>query len=138
VPFLHLDLYGIDLFAEAFRAAIGLPPLWRETCAPASGGGWLIYPTPRQLPSRVTHRTSLRAVVPEVYHEELPSVGHIMTGPGSYDDGSGIFRFRGKTAAGIRHAVRTVMDGYGLRTDPMDNQDDQREVGAEPSEQRHD
>ncbi|WP_406334286.1 acetyl-CoA carboxylase biotin carboxylase subunit family protein [Streptomyces sp. NBC_00203] len=132
VPFLHVDLYGIDLFAEAFRAAIGLPPLWRDTGAPASGGGWLIYPTPGQLPSRVTHRASLRDVVPEVYHEELPPVGHVMTGPGSYDVGTGIFRFRGETADGVRRAVRTVMERYGLRTEPIEGGD-----GRLPSDQPH-
>ncbi|MER6997176.1 hypothetical protein [Streptomyces sp. NPDC000410] len=144
VPFLHVDLYGIDLFAEAFRAAIGLPPLWQETGAPGTGGGWLIYPAPRQLPSRVTHRTSLRDVIPEVYHEELPSVGQVMTGPGSYDDGSGIFRFRGSTAADVQGAVHTVMDHYGLCTEPMDDQENhtgqngRRQADAGPSEQSHD
>ncbi|MEU5432208.1 hypothetical protein AB0G73_02395 [Streptomyces sp. NPDC020719] len=125
VPFLHVDLYGIDLFAEAFRAAIGLPPLWRAngTQTPA-GGGWLIYPAPREVPSTVTHRTSPRESVPEVYHEELPAIGQLMTGPGSYDDGSGIFRLRGDSAADVRRAVLAVMDGYGLRTEPVEPSQD--------------
>lgn len=126
VPFVHLDLYGIDLFAEAFRAAVGLPPLWSspgESGGRRGGrrGGWLIYPTPRVLPSRVTHRASLLGAVPEVYHEELPPVGQVMTGPGSYDEGSGIFRFRAATATEVAHAVDAVLEGYDLRTEPADD-----------------
>ncbi|MCH0539310.1 ATP-grasp domain-containing protein [Streptomyces sp. MUM 203J] len=121
VPFVHLDLYGIDLFAEAFRAAVGLPPLWSPHGGSAgSRGGWLIYPAPGVLPSRVVHRTSLLGAVPEVYHEELPHVGQVMTGPGSYDEGSGIFRFRAESASGVARAVTAVLDGYGLRTEPAD------------------
>lgn len=124
VPFLHVDLYGIDLFAEAFRAALGLPPLWQpsEPVGPRSGG-WLIYPAPRELPGRVVARTSPRSAVPEVYHEELPAIGQIMTGPGSYDEGCGIFRFRGRSAAGVRAAVHTAMEVYGLRTERAEGAD---------------
>ncbi|WP_250301012.1 acetyl-CoA carboxylase biotin carboxylase subunit family protein [Streptomyces sp. A 4/2] len=121
VPFLHADLFGIDLFAEAFRAAIGLPPLWQPGAGPQGAtGGWLIYPTPGRLPSRVTRRTSLRATVPEVYHEELPPVGWTITSPGGYDNGCGTFRFRGDDPAGVLDAVHTVLDRYDLRTELVD------------------
>ncbi|MFI9720177.1 acetyl-CoA carboxylase biotin carboxylase subunit family protein [Streptomyces sp. NPDC052396] len=119
VPFLHDDLHGIDLFAEAFRAAVGLPPLWRPDGAPAPAGGWLIYPVPRTLPARVTHRTSPRDAVPGVYHQELPPVGQEFTGPGSYDEGSGIFRFTAGREAEVHRAVLAVMEHYRVRTEPV-------------------
>lgn len=48
VPFLHRDLYGIDLFAEAFRTSVGLAPLSPEQRQPTAGsGGWLVFPSRR-------------------------------------------------------------------------------------------
>ncbi|MFI9645606.1 acetyl-CoA carboxylase biotin carboxylase subunit family protein [Streptomyces sp. NPDC052040] len=117
VPFLHADLYGIDLFAEAFRAAIGLPPLWHGTRGPGSGG-WLIYPAPGRIPARISDRTGPPVGVAELYHHELPPVGTVFTTPGSYDEGTGIFRFRGADAASVRRAVHTVLGEYRVRTEP--------------------
>jgi biotin carboxylase len=66
VPFLHRDLFGIDLYCEAVRTTIGLPPLTDEAALSGTEacGGWLVFPEPRTLPARVTARDSLVGVVP--------------------------------------------------------------------------
>ncbi|GAA1943787.1 ATP-grasp domain-containing protein [Kitasatospora viridis] len=120
VAFLHRDLFGIDLHAESFRAAIGLPP--RVPADPpltGTGGGWLLMPEPRPLPSRVLARNSMRGVVPEVYHEALPAVGTVLDGTGGFDRPGGVFRLKGDSAAAVHRAARAVIAGYDLKSEHL-------------------
>ena len=127
VPFVHRDLFGIDLYCEAFRTTIGLPPLTdaAQLRATEAAGGWVVFPEPRSLPARVTVRDSLVAVVPEVYAEALPEVGHVFDGDGGYDHAGGRFLLRGTGQAAVRRAVQEVIVRYRLLAEPA-----AAEVGA--------
>jgi hypothetical protein len=118
VAFLHRDLFGIDLHAESFRAAVGLPSLLPvDPPLTGTGGGWLLMPEPRPLPCRVLARTSMREVIPEVYHEALPEVGTVLDGTGGFDRPGGVFRLKGASAADVHRAARAVIAGYDLKVD---------------------
>ncbi|MFC9325562.1 acetyl-CoA carboxylase biotin carboxylase subunit family protein [Kitasatospora sp. NPDC057015] len=116
VPFLHRDLFGVDLFAEAFRSAVGLEPLAPEQKSPgvAASGGWLVFPEPTPAPQRLNARTSLVDVLPEVYAEALPEPGHVFDGNGGYDHAGGRFLFRGADQDAVHRAVRAAIARYRL------------------------
>ncbi|WP_051967283.1 ATP-grasp domain-containing protein [Kitasatospora mediocidica] len=117
VPFLHRDLFGIDLFEEAFRTSIGLPPRSTEDELPTGAGGWLVFPEPRPWPQRVVERNSLVDVVPEVYAEALPAPGHLFDGEGGYDHAGGRFLFRGTDQAAVRRALLEAIARYRLEVE---------------------
>ncbi|MFJ8042654.1 acetyl-CoA carboxylase biotin carboxylase subunit family protein [Kitasatospora sp. NPDC096147] len=120
VPFVHRDLFGIDLFAEAFRATVGLPPTVpaTELPQPAERVGWVSIPEPKPWPSTLTGRTSLLGEVPEVYAEVLPALGTVFDGSGGYEQIGGRFRLRGADHAAVRRAAEQVMARYRLTTEP--------------------
>ncbi|MER5886126.1 ATP-grasp domain-containing protein [Streptomyces sp. NPDC001941] len=120
VPFLHRDLYGIDLYCEAFRTALGLAPLSAPLVRPAGpgSGGWLVFPEPAELPAQVVSRTSLAGLVPEVYAEALPEVGHVFDGDGGYDHAGGRVLLRGADEAAVRAAIERSVDAYRLGVVP--------------------
>ncbi|RPE45861.1 hypothetical protein EDD90_9176 [Streptomyces sp. Ag109_O5-1] len=120
VPFVHRDLFGIDLYCEAVRAAVGLPPLTDEAALRRveASGGWLVFPEPRPLPARVAARGSLLGEVPEVYAEALPAVGHVFDGDGGYDHAGGRFLLRGAGQAAVRRAVHEAVARYRLVAEP--------------------
>ncbi|MFE9427443.1 acetyl-CoA carboxylase biotin carboxylase subunit family protein [Kitasatospora sp. NPDC006697] len=120
VPFLHRDLFGIDLFAEAFRTSLGLDPLTEaaDPLALPGAGGWLIFPEPTPWPQRLTARPSLVGTVPEVYAEALPEPGHVFDGEGGYDHAGGRFLLRGADRAAVERAVHTAIDGYRMDVEP--------------------
>ncbi|MFC8672363.1 acetyl-CoA carboxylase biotin carboxylase subunit family protein [Streptomyces griseorubiginosus] len=121
VPFLHRDLFGIDLYCEAVRTTIGLPPLTDEAALNSTEacGGWLVFPEPGTLPARVTARDSLVGVVPEVYAEALPANGHVFDGEGGYDHAGGRFLLRGASQAAVRRAVQEAIVRYRLVAEPV-------------------
>jgi hypothetical protein len=116
VPFVHRDLFGIDLFAEAFRATVGLPPMVsaEELSGVTASGGWVSIPEPRPYPSRVVSRTSLLGTLPEIYAEVLPDVGTVFHGTGGYEHIGGRFRLRGADHDAVRRAALEVMARYRL------------------------
>ncbi|WP_051967506.1 ATP-grasp domain-containing protein [Kitasatospora mediocidica] len=119
VPFLHRDLFGIDLYAEAFRATVGLPA--QRAAEELSGsGGWVAVPEPQPYPSRVLARTSMLDAVAEVYAEVLPEIGAVLDGSGGYEHIGGRFRLRGADHATVRRAALEVMDRYRLLVAQLD------------------
>ncbi|MCQ4083502.1 ATP-grasp domain-containing protein [Streptomyces sp. RB6PN25] len=119
IPTIHRDLFGIDLFAEAFRVTLGLPPATDPARLPQPrGGGWVAVPEPRPLPSRVVSRTPLLDLVPEVYGEILPEVGRVFTGDGGYDHIGGRFLLRAADSAGVEAAAAEVIRRYRLVAEP--------------------
>jgi hypothetical protein len=119
VPFIHRDLFGIDLMGEAFRATLGLPPLTpREELRDEGCGGWVSVPEPGPLPCRVVSRTSMLGSVSGVYAEVIPDVGTEFTGKGGYDHIGGRFRLRGPDHETVRRAAREVMRRYKVTAEP--------------------
>ncbi len=114
VPFVHRDLFGIDLYREAFRVTVGLPsaPEDRPLEPYTGSGGWVSVPEPRPLPCRVADTTSMLGAVPEVYAEVLPPVGTVFDGNGGYEHIGGRFRLRGTDHESVRLAALRVMDEY--------------------------
>ncbi|GAA2419845.1 acetyl-CoA carboxylase biotin carboxylase subunit family protein [Streptomyces mauvecolor] len=121
VPFLHRDLYGIDLFGEAFRTTLGIGPLSDEgeLKGVEASGGWLVFPEPKPWPTRLVDRVSLSGVVPEVYAEALPAPGHVFDGEGGYDHAGGRFLFRGGSQAAVHRAIREAIARYRLEVEPV-------------------
>lgn len=120
VPFLHRDLFGIDLFGEAFRATLGMSPLTPAAeFTEARGGGWVIVPEPRPLPSRIVQRTSLCDVLPGVYAEVIPDVGEVFDGSGGYGHVGGRFRLSGEDQASVWSTAVEVMTRYELIAEPV-------------------
>ncbi|WP_416903331.1 ATP-grasp domain-containing protein [Micromonospora echinospora] len=120
VPDVHRELFGIDLLAETFRTTVGLPPATPATAhTEPTGGGWLIFPEPRPLPSRVVARTSPRGEVDGIYAEVLPEVGEVFDGTGGYLHVGGTFRFHGPDEVTVRRDVRRTIERYRLTTAPV-------------------
>lgn len=122
VPFLHRDLYGIDLYCEAFRSTIGLKPLSAEHVLPAEAGsgGWLVFPEPQPQPAQVVSCVSLVDAVPEVYGESLPAVGHVFDGSGGYDHAGGRFLLRGADQAAVNAAIAEAIACYRVDVEPAE------------------
>ncbi|MFI1181819.1 acetyl-CoA carboxylase biotin carboxylase subunit family protein [Streptomyces sp. NPDC020799] len=120
VPFLHRDIFGIDLYAESVRAAVGLPPMTPPAelthPGPGVGGGWLVFPEPRPWPQRLVSRNSLVEAIPEFYGEALPAPGQVFDGEGGYDHAGGRFLLRGPDEATVRRAVLEGIARYRLET----------------------
>jgi hypothetical protein len=120
IGFVHRDVLGIDLFGEAFRAALDLPPLGDPAgFADPSGGGFVMVPERGPLPSRVVSRSPMTGRVPEVYGELLPEVGAVFDGRGGYYRIGGRFWLRGRDEAAIRAAIDTVIGTYELDVEPV-------------------
>jgi hypothetical protein len=120
VPFLHRDLFGVDLYAEAFRVTVGLPAFGpARGVLEQTGGGWLIFPEPAPLPSRVIAATSLKDVVPEIYAERIPQPGELFDGTGVYDHVGGSFRLRGPDEAAVRRALDHIVARYRVVAAPV-------------------
>lgn len=121
VPFVNRDLFGIDLFGEAFRVTLGLPPMITQAqIRPFSeSGGWVAVPEPRPLPSRLLECNSLVGRIPEVYAEVLPTAGTVFRGNGGYDHIGGRFRLRGPDRVSVEKAARRVMREYRLAAEAL-------------------
>lgn len=119
VAHLHRELFGIDLFAEAFRAGVGLEPLGPlSSISPDAGGGWLLIPEPSPTPCRLTRASSL-GPVPQISYEAIAPVGRIFRGTGGYDDPAAIFRFHGDCAAEVKAAICRVIDDFEFVVEPV-------------------
>jgi hypothetical protein len=117
---LHKDLFGVDLFGDAFRVTLGLPPMTSpDLIRSPRGGGWVAVPEPRPLPCRVLARTSLAGKIPELYAEMIPPVGTIFRGDGGYDHIGGRFRLRGRDRASVTRAAREIMRRYRIVAEPL-------------------
>ncbi len=117
VPYLHREHANIDLYGEAFRALLDLPPIGdRSSYGDAKGLGYLLFAVPYPLPSRVTGRNSLVGAVSHLYAEVLPEVGHVFTADGGYVDVGGRFRFKSACEKQTREAIHTALDAYRLES----------------------
>ncbi|MEK2495112.1 hypothetical protein WN990_36780 [Kitasatospora purpeofusca] len=120
VAFVHRDLFGVDLFGEAFCATLGLPPLTPEGWIRGHrSGGWALVPEPRPFPSRVRQVRSVRAAIPEVYEEILPEIGEVFDGDGGYDHVGGRFRLRGADECSVYRAVLAILESFRIEVEPV-------------------
>jgi hypothetical protein len=118
IPYVHLDVLGVDLVGEAYRAIVGQPPLGPITPShPAPTGGWVLAGEPRPLPSRVVYQRSMLGL-PYLYAESLPAVDEVFDGKGGYKHAGGHFRFAGPDFASVRRSVVEVMARYLVLGEP--------------------
>ncbi|HEY2795727.1 MAG TPA: hypothetical protein VGJ28_25415 [Micromonosporaceae bacterium] len=119
IPFINHDCFGADLFGEAFRATLGLPPMTEQAdfTEPAAAG-WVSIPEPRPFPSRVIYRESLLDAIPEIYAELLPPIGEVFDGTGGYDHIAGRFRLRGESEQQVEDAALRIMRDYVVHSEP--------------------
>lgn len=119
IAFIHRDKFGIDLFGEAFRVTLGLPPMNQSSeFSTPIGAGWVRVREPLPHPSRVTKRHSMLGVVPEVYAEVIPDVGEVFDGTGGFDHVGGRFRLRGPDQKTVEQAAWKVMQDYTIVGEP--------------------
>jgi hypothetical protein len=119
IPYLHLDIFGIDLVGEAYRAIVGQSPLGTTPPEhPAPSGGWVLAPEPRPLPSTVIYQRSMLGSVPCLYAESLPAIGEAFDGKGGYKHAGGHFRFTGPDFETVRLAALEVMARYFVLGEP--------------------
>ena len=120
VPYVVHDVHGVNLFRLWVDVLLGRP-VDLPVHVPDRSGGWLIIPSPRPLPQKVTAATPLLGEVPYVYRELVPKAGEVLVSrPGSYATlQGGRFLFRGGIQEQIEQAVRQVQAQYRLTTEPV-------------------
>lgn len=115
IPFIHRDLFSVDLPAESFRATLGVPPLVSpDTASRSVSGGFVMVPEPRPFPSRVTARSTLAGDIPGLYREILPEIGEVFDGKGGYEHIGGRFHLSGTGERMIRSSIREIFARYHL------------------------
>jgi len=119
VPYVIDDVHGVNLWRLWVDVLLGRP-VHLPVPAGEQSGGWLIIPSPRPLPRKVTATTPLLGDVAYVYRELVPRVGEVLVSkPGSYATiQGGRFLFRGGTQQQIEGAVRQACAQYRLTTEP--------------------
>jgi hypothetical protein len=118
IPFIHRDLFSVNLPAESFRATLGVPPLVSpDSMTSPAGGGFVMVPEPRPFPSRVTWRPSLISHVPGLYREILPEIGEVFDGNGGYEHIGGRFHLSGRGEDMVRVSIREIFKRYDLITE---------------------
>jgi len=119
VPYVIHDVHGVNPWRLWVDVLLGRP-VHLPVPAGEQSGGWLIIPSPRPLPRKVTATTPLLGDVAYVYRELVPRVGEVLVSkPGSYATiQGGRFLFRGGTQQQIEGAVRQACAQYRLTTEP--------------------
>lgn len=125
LPHLWREVYGLDLLEVATRLSLGESPELGPLHPGGEAGGYLLMPEPPVRPCRVLSTTSLIDAVPEMYAEILPAPGEILNGTGGAKETGGRYRFRAPSGAAIELAVRQVLAGYALTSEPVSEQDGQ-------------
>ncbi len=123
LPHLWREVYGLDLLEVAARLALGESPSWGPLDPEGKAGGYLLMPEPPVRPCRVLSTTSLIDAVPAMYAEILPEPGEILNGTGGAKETGGRYRFRADSGAEIELAIRQVLAGYHLVSEPVSEHD---------------
>jgi hypothetical protein len=124
IPFLWREVHGYDLMGEAFRLALGdhrpaLSAPQRPPAAPSDEyAGLLLVPSPAIRPCRITSVQPVlgtAAAPPELYAEEISSIGDIIpAAPAYYEHVGGRFRFRGRSSQAVENAIRAVAGRFSV------------------------
>ncbi|USB31705.1 ATP-grasp domain-containing protein [Paenibacillus sp. YPG26] len=118
-PFLTLELYGVNLCEEWIRIELGT---FEKLSVPETGvhGGLLQFPEPPCVPAEVVHVTSIKGLIPEIFHEQIPKPGEIMDGQGSYYHISGRYMFRGNSEAEVEAAIHKAIEIFHIEAKPLE------------------
>ncbi|GAB6990752.1 ATP-grasp domain-containing protein [Paenibacillus pini] len=118
-PFLTLELYGVNLCEEWIKIELGT---FEKLHFAQTGihGGLLQFPEPPCVPAEVVHVTSLKGLIPEIFHEQIPVPGEIMDGKGSYYHISGRYMFRGESEAKVEAAIHKAIDLFRIEAKPLE------------------
>lgn len=134
LPHLWREVYGLDLLEVAARLSLGESPSLDGLAPEGEVGGYLLMPEPPVRPCRVLSTTSLIDAVPAMYAEILPEPGEILNGTGGAKETGGRYRFRADSGADIERAIRQVLAGYDLVSEPVsDDMDVFRVAGRRQS-----
>ncbi|MGF7047252.1 biotin carboxylase [Paenibacillus sp. DS2015] len=118
-PFLTLELYGVNLCEEWIKIELGT---FNKITIPQMGihGGLLQFPEPPCVPAEVVQVSSLKGLIPEIFHEQIPEPGEIMDGKGSYYHISGRYMFRGDSEAKVEAAIHKAIDLFHIEAKPLE------------------
>lgn len=118
-PFLTLELFGVNLCEEWIRIELGT---FEKLTIPETGvhGGLLQFPEPPCVPAEVVHVTSIKGLIPEIFHEQIPKPGEIMDGTGSYYHISGRYMFRGNSEAEVEAAIHKAIELFHIEAKPLE------------------
>ncbi|MBP2000256.1 biotin carboxylase [Paenibacillus shirakamiensis] len=118
-PFLTLELFGVNLCEEWIKIDLGT---FEPFNIPETGihGGLLQIPEPRVVPAEVVHVKSIINEIPEIFDEQIPAIGEIMDGNGSYYHISGRYMFRGNSEAEVEEAIHKAIDLFHIETKPLE------------------
>ncbi|PKT69330.1 biotin carboxylase [Streptomyces populi] len=116
IPFTVRDVYGVDLFAEWVRIALGERPS-AVPAAPGVYAGFLMFPEP--VGHRLVARSSMTDGIPHLYAEQLPDPGRAFTGDGGYEEILGRFRYRGPSPRAVEQAVTRTAAEYAYELEAL-------------------
>ena len=119
IPFIHCDLFGVDLVGEWLRIQFDLPPINLGGAYQTYSGGFLMIPEPRNTPCEVLKVTSLMNFIPEIYREIIPQLGDVLDGKGGYEHISGRFHFKGTDEVAVEAAIYKAIDLFQIEVDPL-------------------
>ncbi|MNN21082.1 hypothetical protein D3C81_1343900 [compost metagenome] len=64
--------------------------------------------------------TSIKDLIPEIFHEQIPKPGEIMDGKGSYYHISGRYMFRGNSEAEVEAAIHKAIELFHIEAKPLE------------------
>jgi hypothetical protein len=118
IPFIHCDLFGVDLVGEWLRIQFDLPPINLSGANQIHSGGFLMIPEPHNSPCEIIKVTSLINFIPEIYREIIPQPGDVLDGKGGYEHISGRFHFKGAEEGAVEAAIYRAIDLFRIEIDP--------------------
>lgn len=120
VPYVFKNIYGIDIFKEWVNIQFGknvslVPNVGTESFI----GGWLLFPQPTIIPSKVEFCQSLKESISFILSEKLPTLGHVFKGNGEYRDVSGIYLFKARSTNEVKNAIQQTIQQFCIQTSPI-------------------
>jgi hypothetical protein len=118
-PFLWREVHGLDLMAVECELQLGRQP---SALSDIGGGvaGYLLMPTPRQRPCRVTQSMSMLGPGGP-YAEKVLKAGEIIPASEAfYEHVGGRFRFRGSSTAEVEASIRRVAAQFDIQTEGLE------------------
>lgn len=118
IPFVFRDVYGVDLVGDWIRIELAEEPRTVPGQDAGEHAGFLMIP--EVVGQRLVARRSMVGVVPGLYAEVLPPVGHVFDGHGGYETLLGRFRYRAPTPDAVEAAIHRTLSLYEYALAPAD------------------